>query len=197
MVLAGALAGVLSSSLLVLFGGVNLRGVILGAFLALGVVIVEKRSSGCLSQGLNPELPWVMMIAAVMGILAGISGYHATWIKPDPDGFIQDQYFFSYLQFIGIFTLYSMVMIPAYFSKWKILNTVVAGTLVSAFVETLYSLPIKLKYLPNHVVGLFFMSLLFKGGLFALLWADFVSFAGRRKKITLTESEGQEQSRGN
>lgn len=175
MITAGGVAGILSGSLGLLFGQVNGRGLVLGIFLAVGVIIIEKTSAQKLANGQYPDISKILIAFLASGILAGLLGYYTVLTNEISTDFgnIYLPYIFSYPKFILLISLYPLFILPAFFSKWKYLLTVFAGTCASIIIEMFRSGDI------ISATG----TAIFTGFTFTLLWVLFVGLAGRRSKI--------------
>lgn len=187
MMVAGALAGMFSGSFGALFGQVNGRGMALGLFLALGVVAVERHSAARLRMSHYPQRGKLLATALVTGVLAGLVGYHTVWVNKDVELFQNNPFIFSHLQFIGLITVYPLLMLPAYFSRRKILLTLAAGTLASIIIEAVRQIfqrgikDVTWSNLPD-ILYVAAMTSIFMGFAFSLLWVTGMGLAGKTGK---------------
>lgn len=181
IIAAGGIAGILSGSLGCAFGDVNGRGMILGIFLAAGVVFIEKTTARQLNDGQYPEISRIMITALICGILSGLLGYFAGG-KP-----ILYLGAFSFPTFVVLMTLYPLFILPAFFAKYNYLLTVAAGTCVSIIIESFRimdsnAIPVTMYDPFLKIILLILLSAFSKGFIFTLIWLITVGYTVKRVK---------------
>ncbi len=185
MIIAGGVAGLLSGSLGWLFGQINGRGMVLGIFLAAGVVYIEKKSAHNPEKSQYPE--WSTLAKAILmtGALSGILGYYTILASAQSNDFgnMFSPYIFNYFQFILVITLYPLFILPAYFAKGKNVLTVFSGAFASLLIETIRGMVInKSSNIPDLFASAS-ISALFMGFTFTLLWVICVGSMGKRSVL--------------
>lgn len=176
MIAAGGVAGILSGSL---SGQVNVRGMVLGIFLSLGVIVIEKSTAKPLENGDYPELSRLMITALITGVLSGLLGYFSAG---EPLIYLGS---FSYPKFVALITLYPLFILPAFFAKYNYLMTVVAGTCASIIIESFrifdsMTMTVTMFDLLLKIIPLILLSAFSKGFIFTLLWFIGVGYTGKR-----------------
>ncbi|MFA6010217.1 MAG: hypothetical protein WC799_09545 [Desulfobacteraceae bacterium] len=176
MIAAGGVAGILSGSL---SGQVNVTGMILGIFLSIGVIVIEKSTTKPLDNGDYPEISRLMITALITGVLSGLLGYFSAG---EPLIYLGS---FSYPEFVALITLYPLFILPAFFAKYNYLMTVAAGTCTSIIIESFrifdsMTITITMFDLFLKIIPLILLSAFSKGFIFTFLWFIGVGYTGKR-----------------
>lgn len=133
LIVAGVLGGFLGSIMEIMF---SFRGVILGGFLSLGIVIIEALSNNDSLKNYSSSKTKILTVSVITGVFSGIFTSFSVMRGPYEDLLIYVlPGSFSFVELVCLIALYPLLILPAYFPGQRYFMVIVSGTTASFIIE--------------------------------------------------------------